>query len=114
MKTDTVSMWEFLSARASVCTAPLVLIRWNGGTKRVDDYLDALCKELTFIREQMRSKKADIRYISGGGTPTTLEPEQLRQTACPAFRRTFDFTWVKELYSGGRTTGQYYAERNCR
>ena len=51
-------MWGFLFARASVCTAHLVLIRWNGGQNEVDEYLDTLCKELTFIREQMGSKKS--------------------------------------------------------
>ena len=87
-------MWEFLFARASVCTAPLVLIRWNGGQKRVDEYLDTLCKELTFIREQMGARKLTTVYI-GGGTPTTLEPEQLRRLLSH-IQETFDFTWVKE------------------
>ena len=42
----------------------------------VDEYLDAVCKELTFIAEQSKDKKLNTIYI-GGGTPTTLEPEQL-------------------------------------
>ncbi len=42
----------------------------------VDEYLDAVCKELTFIAEKSQNKKLNTIYI-GGGTPTTLEPEQL-------------------------------------
>ena len=67
------------------------LERW---TKRVDEYLDALCKELTFIREEMGERKLTTVYI-GGGTPTTLEPEQLRRLLSH-IQTTFDFTWVKE------------------
>ncbi len=44
--------------------------------QRVDEYLDAVCKELTFIAEKSQNKKLNTIYI-GGGTPTTLEPEQL-------------------------------------
>ena len=44
--------------------------------EHVDEYLDAVCKELTFIAEKSQNKKLNTIYI-GGGTPTTLEPEQL-------------------------------------
>ncbi len=45
---------------------------------QVDEYLDAVCKELTFIGDMARekNKKLNTVYV-GGGTPTTLEPEQL-------------------------------------
>ncbi len=45
---------------------------------RVDAYLDAVLKELTFIGQMAneKQKKLNTVYI-GGGTPTTLEPEQL-------------------------------------
>lgn len=49
------------------------LSRWKD---QVDDYLDALCRELDFIAEEMKDKTLDTIYI-GGGTPTTLEPYQL-------------------------------------
>lgn len=42
----------------------------------MDEYLDALCRELTYIGETMKVRTLDTIYI-GGGTPTTLEPEQL-------------------------------------
>jgi len=44
----------------------------------VDAYLDALLKELDFIAEAMKDKVLDTIYI-GGGTPTTLEPYQIRR-----------------------------------
>ena len=43
---------------------------------RVEDYLQALGKEICFGAEAYRDKKMDTLYI-GGGTPTTLSPEQL-------------------------------------
>jgi oxygen-independent coproporphyrinogen-3 oxidase len=43
---------------------------------RVDEYLDAVCKELSFIAKVSQEKKLNTVYV-GGGTPTTLEPYQL-------------------------------------
>lgn len=51
------------------------LQRWKD---QVDAYLDALLKELDFIAEAMKDRVLDTIYI-GGGTPTTLEPEQLER-----------------------------------
>ena len=49
---------------------------------RVEEYVDALCKELIFIAERSKDKKLNTIYI-GGGTPTTLSAEQLeRLLAC--------------------------------
>ena len=47
---------------------------------RVDLYLEALCKEIKAVSEIMKQKgkKLDTVYI-GGGTPTTLEPYQLKR-----------------------------------
>ena len=42
---------------------------------RVDEYLDCLEKELDFTAEAFRDKKLNTIYF-GGGTPTTLAPEQ--------------------------------------
>lgn len=46
--------------------------------KEVDHYLDALEKEIEFTAEQFRDRPLNSIYI-GGGTPTTLEPYQLRR-----------------------------------
>lgn len=44
--------------------------------KRVDEYLDALEKEIDFVAVKFAGKHLNSIYI-GGGTPTTLEPYQL-------------------------------------
>ncbi len=46
--------------------------------KRVDEYLDALEKEMEAGAQIMRGRILDTVYI-GGGTPTTLEPDQIRR-----------------------------------
>lgn len=51
------------------------IARWR---ERVDGYLEALTRELDFIAGSMKGWNLDSIYI-GGGTPTTLEPEQLRR-----------------------------------
>ena len=43
---------------------------------RVDGYLDALIRELKALGEMAAGRRPDTVYI-GGGTPTTLEPEQM-------------------------------------
>ena len=43
---------------------------------KMDLYLDALCKEVTAIGQGMKDKMLNTIYI-GGGTPTTLEADQL-------------------------------------
>lgn len=44
----------------------------------VDDYVDALIKEMQFVSEAMQGKRLDTIYF-GGGTPTTLSPVQLER-----------------------------------
>ena len=55
----------------SFSSSPIAL--WG---KRVDEYLEAVCKELTFVGEVSKEKKLNTIYV-GGGTPTTLTPAQL-------------------------------------
>ncbi|SHJ34368.1 coproporphyrinogen dehydrogenase HemZ [Hespellia stercorisuis] len=45
---------------------------------RVDGYLDALCRELSFVGTVSAERKLNTIYI-GGGTPTTLNPQQLER-----------------------------------
>lgn len=52
-----------------------VLSRWE---HMVEPYLEALFKELRFISDQMKEYVLDTVYI-GGGTPTTLNPDQMRR-----------------------------------
>ncbi len=44
----------------------------------IEPYLEALFKELDFIAEKMKGYRLDTVYI-GGGTPTSLESEQLER-----------------------------------
>ena len=62
---------------------------------RVGEYLSALEKEIDFVREACRDKILDSVYI-GGGTPTTLEPEEMRRLL-KKIRESFDFSQVKEF-----------------
>ncbi len=65
--------------------------------KRVDDYLDAVCKELSAVSEiaKRKNKKLDTVYM-GGGTPTTLEADQLDRLLTH-LEKEFDFSNLKEI-----------------
>ena len=62
---------------------------------KVDGYLDALCKEIAFGGEAYKGKTLDTVYI-GGGTPTTLNPEQLERLLSE-IEKHFDLSKVKEF-----------------
>lgn len=62
--------------------------------KRVEDYLEALEKEMAFVSEAFRGKILDTVYI-GGGTPTTLEPEELERLLS-SVERYFDLQHLQE------------------
>ena len=79
------SLWE-----CSFTSFPITVWR-----ERVEEYLGALEKEMDFVQEAFRDKVLDSVYI-GGGTPTTLEPDQLRRLLS-RLRETFDFSRVKEF-----------------
>ena len=50
---------------------------WKQWSYLMEPYLEALKKELAFVAEEMKDRPLHTVYI-GGGTPTTLPPEQLR------------------------------------
>lgn len=62
--------------------------------KRVEEYLDALEKEIVFVANAYKDKILDSIYI-GGGTPTTLEAAQFDRLL-GIINRNFDFKEVKE------------------
>lgn len=66
-----------------------------GWKKRVGDYLAALKREIDFTADIYRDKKIDTIYI-GGGTPTTLEPEELERLF-GYLEGSFDLTGLKEF-----------------
>ena len=74
---DGYSLYVGIPFCPSICSycsfSSYPLAQW---ANRVDEYLDAVCKELTFIAENSKEKKLNTIYV-GGGTPTTLEAEQL-------------------------------------
>ena len=63
--------------------------------KRVNDYLDALFREIDFVAQAYRDKVLDTVYI-GGGTPTTLEADALDRLLS-RMRERFDFQHVTEF-----------------
>ena len=68
------------------------IVSWK---KRIGEYLEALEKEIDFVAECYGDKVLDTIYI-GGGTPTTLEAEELERLLCK-IRKTLDLTNLKEL-----------------
>lgn len=63
--------------------------------EQVDEYLNCLLREAAYVAERFQGKILDSVYI-GGGTPTTLEPEQLDRLL-GGLRQLFDFTTVQEF-----------------
>ena len=64
-------------------------------SKYVDDYISCLKKEIDFVAESFKDKTLDTVYI-GGGTPTTLEADQMRNLI-GYLREKLDFSTVKEF-----------------
>ena len=61
---------------------------------KVDLYVDALIKEMKASAEMMKGRNLDTFYM-GGGTPTTLEPQQMdRVLSC--LEENFDLSNLKE------------------
>ena len=67
----------------------------GGYRKSVDPYVDCLIREMEYVAGQQEGRRLDCVYI-GGGTPTTLEAEQLDRLLT-ALRRNFVFSDVKEF-----------------
>ena len=61
---------------------------------KVDMYVDAMLKEMAFTAQLMKDKTLDTFYM-GGGTPTTLEAEQLDRVL-GFFENSFDISSLKE------------------
>ena len=79
---------------------------------RVYLYLDALCKEIRAVAQIMheKGKKLDTVYI-GGGTPTTLEPDQLK-ILLDEITANFDCEHLAE-FTIKTETGQYYTRETA-
>lgn len=68
------------------------IVTWK---KRISEYLDALDKEIAFTAEYYKDKVLDTIYI-GGGTPTTLEAEELSRLLSK-IKECFDLSHLKEF-----------------
>ncbi|MCM1026908.1 MAG: coproporphyrinogen dehydrogenase HemZ [Roseburia sp.] len=66
-----------------------------GYRSRTENYIDCLVAEMKYVAESCRQKKLETVYI-GGGTPTTLEAEQLERLI-GEMRGLLDFREVKEF-----------------
>lgn len=66
--------------------------KWQGRTRL---YLDALFKELDYVAEGKKECTLDTVYF-GGGTPTSLSPEDL-DLLITKLKTTFDFSTVQEF-----------------
>lgn len=62
---------------------------------KVDVYLDALIKEMSYVSETMAGQRLDTVYF-GGGTPTALSPVQLDRLLTK-LEQMFDMSTVREL-----------------
>ncbi len=74
----------------SFTSYPIVL--WK---KRMQEYLEAVNKEIQYVSEAYKDKILDTVYI-GGGTPTTLEAEEL-DWLITRLKAAFDWSTVKEF-----------------
>ena len=62
---------------------------------KMDQYLDAVFKEIDFVADAYKDKILDTVYI-GGGTPTTLEADELDRLISKV-KSAFNFETVKEF-----------------
>lgn len=63
--------------------------------EKMDAYVDSVIKEIDYVAKEFKNKKLNTVYF-GGGTPTTLEPEQLDRLLGKV-KASFDFTHVQEF-----------------
>ena len=68
------------------------LSKWE---KRMDEYMDALCRELDYLAHRFRKRKLNTVYI-GGGTPTTLSPERMDRLLTK-IQESFDTSYLQEF-----------------
>ena len=106
MITVTAFMWGSRSAPVSVSTVPFSSSPLSVWKKKVDDYLDALCKEIAYGAEVYRDRQLGSRiywrrnaYDSGSGAART---GCLRRSGSILISARFG------IYGRSRKTGQHY------
>lgn len=84
----------FCPSRCSYCS--FVSLSVERQKKHMQPYVDALCKELEAFKEQADACRLNLRTIYiGGGTPTSLSAQQLRQLMGKV-RELYDLSKVEE------------------
>lgn len=95
-KTDGFSLYigiPFCPTTCLYCSfTSYPIVKWEN---RVEEYLTALKREIDFTADIYRDQTLDTVYI-GGGTPTTLNPEQLEELI-DYLKKRFDFKTVQEF-----------------
>ncbi|WP_026490589.1 coproporphyrinogen dehydrogenase HemZ [Butyrivibrio sp. XPD2002] len=89
------------------------IVTWK---KKVDSYIDCLLKEIDYVADAFKGKVVNSVYI-GGGTPTTLEPEQMTRLIT-YLREKIDISECREFtVESGRpdsiTREKLHAMREC-
>ena len=94
------------------CSFPSYSI--EGFRGRVDEYLDALEKEIRAGAQMMQElgKKPDTIYI-GGGTPTTLEPDQMDRLLTLIEENFLGGHSIAEALAAGKTSSGKAADRSA-
>ncbi len=94
--TDSWSLYIGIPFCPSICLyctfSSGLLCRWE---KRVDEYIDALCKEMDETEKIFRGRELVSIYM-GGGTPTTLSALQMDRLL-QHLEQTFDLSRVREF-----------------
>ncbi|NCB99103.1 MAG: coproporphyrinogen dehydrogenase HemZ [Clostridia bacterium] len=67
----------------------------NVWKKEVDNYLNALFKEIRKVSEMVKDYKLTSVYM-GGGTPTSLEADQMNRLLC-VLEQSFDLSTIEEF-----------------
>lgn len=82
----------FCPTRCVYCSFTAYSLQSKGN--QVDAYLEALCKEISFVAEAKRGIPIRSLYI-GGGTPTSINEEQLERLL-KHIKNSFDLSQIEE------------------
>ncbi|MBQ9354282.1 MAG: coproporphyrinogen dehydrogenase HemZ [Clostridia bacterium] len=85
----------FCPTRCSYCS--FVSNSIDKAIKIIPSYIEYLCKEIEFVSKIVKEKKLRLETVYiGGGTPTTLSPEDL-ETVIGKIKSSFDFSTCREF-----------------
>ena len=95
---DSFSLYvsiPFCPTRCSYCS--FVSNSIDKAIRIIPSYIEYLCKEIEFVSKIVKEKKLRLETVYiGGGTPTTLSPEDL-ETVLGKIRSSFDLSTCREF-----------------